>query len=553
MKIVCGKCNAEVELPSEGDKIECPSCGALFRIPSLEDGGELPRPDTFPGYRIKAIIGHGGMGTVFRATQLSMDREVAIKVLLRKYSTVPRFVNRFDREATALAKLNHPNIVAVIDRGHADDLYYLVMEYVHGRTLRYYIKNELLTVERCAAIAIEVCRALEAAHDDGIVHRDIKPGNILVQEDGPVKVADFGIVHMVEQQDQSETERRSRLGTARYMAPEQRGTGEVIDPRADIYALGVTLHEMLTGSLPTGEPPSAHNPRVPPALDSIVQQALQDQRDQRFQSAADLRQALEVLAESMQLEKTPATIELAGGPTVPCPACQGQVPAGRDVCPHCEAALAEACYRDGCEGVNPVGAERCRRCGGHLELLKRQRRAELEALVRQAEARAEAGDVGQALDLYAEVLDDPHADFAPLRQRATDASRALRRERALGLLRSLAAAAAAFLIVLGAGVGTYWGVTRLLATASQPEPSPPQEPPPDTTDDPRPDTATPDTAAPAPQPPRPRPALFREYLVAITGEGWAEHSAAARLAAACDAAVHLALGRRDDEAAERVG
>ncbi len=549
MKIVCGKCSADVELPAHGDKIRCPSCGALFRVPSLEDGEELPHPDTFPGYKIRAIVGHGGMGTVYRAIQLSMDREVAIKVLLRKYSTVPRFVARFDREAAALAALSHPSIVAVIDRGLIDGMYYLVMEYVCGRTLRYYIKNELLSVERSVAVAIQVCQALEAAHAEGIVHRDIKPGNILVQDDGSVKVADFGIVHMIERQDHTEQERRSRLGTAKYMAPEQRGTGEVIDPRADVYALGVTLHEMLTGTLPTAQPPSALNKLVPPALDSIVEQALEEDRDQRFQSATEMRDTLVVLLDSMRLDQTPATaaIDAPELSTVACPVCQGQVPAGEDLCPHCQAALREPCYRAGCDGVNRIGAERCERCGGHLELLKRQRRAELEVLLAQADAHAANGRSAAALGLYAEILADPHPDFAPLHERAADASGTLRRERVAGILRAVAAAAVAFLIVLGAGVGSYLAIVSLLAR------SPSQEPP----DEPVPPEPRPPTAAAAhPKPPsarRPRRSrVFRDYLVALTGDEWAKQPPAARLAAACEAASYLARGRRDKAVAKRL-
>ena len=547
MKIVCGKCSADVELPTDGDRIECPSCGAVFRMPSLAEGEELPHPDTFPGYRIKAIIGHGGMGTVYRAIQLSMDREVAIKVLLRKYSNVPRFVSRFDREAAALATLNHPNIVTVIDRGRVEDLYYLVMEYVRGRTLRYYIKSSLLNVERCVGITIQVCEALQAAHDGGIVHRDIKPGNILVQEDGPVKVADFGIVHMVEQQDHAEQERRSLLGTAKYMAPEQRGTGEVIDPRADIYALGVTLFEMLTGELPKGEPPSAANPLVPPALDSIVEEAVARKRDDRFASATAMREALEVLLDSIKLEQTPATaaIDVPAGPTVACPVCEGRVPVGDDVCPHCDAALREPCYRSGCEGVNPVGAERCQRCGGHLELLKRQRRGELEALLEQAGAHVEAGRTADALPLYAEVVADAHGEFAPLRGRAGQAMGDLRRQRAGVVVRALAAAVAAFLIVLGAGVGAYWGIVKLAArTSRQGQPDRPHvpDPLPPTSADTRPDAPT--TA--------PRHRVFDDYLLALTDDEWAKRPTAARLAAACDAGSYLARGPRDRTAAQRL-
>ena len=545
MKIVCGKCNAEVEMPRESERIECPTCGAIFRMPSLADGG-LPHPDTFPNYRIKAIIGHGGMGTVYRAIQLSMDREVAIKVLLRKYAHIQRFVDRFEREAAALASLNHTNIVTIIDRGRVEDMYYLVMEFVRGRTLRYYIKNELLTVERSLEIAVQVCDALDAAHAEGIVHRDIKPGNILVQDDGPIRVADFGIVHMVEVQDNTEQERLSRLGTAKYMAPEQRGTGEVIDPRADIYALGVTLHEMLTGKLPTREPASAHNALVPPALDSIVEQALAERKEDRFQSAMEMRQALGVLLTSMQLDRTPATLAIEGPllPTVACTACGKERPAGEDVCPHCGVAHSEPCFRSGCAGVNPVGAERCAVCGGHLELLKRQRRAELEALLTRAEEQAASGGLAAALATYAEVADDPHGDFLGLCEQADEAMRLIRRDRLWGVVRSTATAVAAFLIVVVAGTIAYWGLTRLTARQTPPEERP------DGPNDPG--TMLPTKTSPEPRtdlPPRRRPRpVFRDYLLALTGDGWQKQPPAVRLVAACGAGRTLDLGRSNGAA-----
>ena len=551
MKIVCGKCSAEVELPKqgEGSDITCPSCGAVFRMPSLADGEELLHPDAFPGYRAVAIVGHGGMGTVYRAIQLSMDREVAIKVLLRKYSDVQRFVSRFEREATALASLNHPNVVAVIDRGREDDLYYLVMEFVHGRTLRYFIKNDLLSVERAIEIAIAVCRALEAAHASGIVHRDIKPGNILGQGDGPVKVADFGIAHMVEENDNSEQERRTRLGTAKYMAPEQRGTGQVIDPRADIYALGVTLFEMLTRTLPKGQPPSTLNKLVPPELDRIVDKALQEDRERRFQSATAMREALEVLLGSMQLEKTPATaiLEAPPLPAEPCHACGQPVTAGSEACPYCGAALIEPCYRRDCAGVNPVGAERCGACGGHVEALRRQRRTELEALLGQADAHAAAGAFPEALRALEEAAADPHDEFAALRDRAREATARVRRQRLGRLARSIATVAAALLVVVVAGAGTYWGVVALTAstTSKAEQPDPPDKP----------QVASRKLQAASSKPQatlRTPHSAFRDYLLALTADGWPQHPPALRLMAACEAGQCLAQTGRDSVAARRL-
>jgi len=540
LRIVCGKCAAEVELPKEGDspEVRCPSCAAIFYMPSLAEGESLLHPDTFPGYRIVAIVGHGGMGTVYRAIQLSMEREVAIKVLLRKYSQVPRFVARFGREASALAVLSHANIVGVIDRGRIEDMYYFIMEYVHGRTLRYFIKNNLLSVERCIDIAVQTCQALDAAHVCGIIHRDIKPGNILIREDGTVKVADFGIAHMIEEVgDAAERERRSRLGTARYMAPEQHGTGEPIDPRADVYALGITLFEMLTGTLPRGEPASRLNRLVPPGLDLIVERATRELREERFGSAAEFREALTTVRASLSLEETPTT-GLAAAPGLAaarCRACGQGVGAADTACPHCGAALYEPCYRAECQALNPAGAERCASCGGHMELLRRHRRAELEALLEQARVLAAGGRADDAIRELEAVAAAPHEAFRDLREHAQGELARLRHERLARHAGRLVAAVAALLLVGAVGGALYLGYMALAPRARAKIPE--VQPKPDTTRK----AATSLPAAkvpPIPEPP-PEPVArrtpFADYLLALTGPGWAKHAPAVRLSVACDA------------------
>jgi len=385
-------------LPSAGDtpRARCHACGAVFHLPKLAEGEELPHPDAFPGYRVVAIVGFGGMGTVYRAIQLSMEREVALKVLHKRYSHVPRFVDRFEREATALAALNHPNIVAVIDRGRVGDTYYFVMEYVRGRTLRYLMRNKQLTVERAVEVAVQICDALHAAHACGVVHRDIKPGNILVAPDGLVKVADFGIVHIAGDDKHAERERRTRLGTAKYMAPEQRGTGLVVDHRADIYALGTTLYEMLTGRLPDGSPASAHNPAIPKPLDEIIERATREDREERFQSAVEMRDALEAILATLKLEETSATAVLAPPEGATCPACGAALGAADLHCPTCRNRVREPCFRPGCGALNPVGAERCSLCSGHLKLMEGERRAHLEAALDKAKRLMAEGRLAEA-------------------------------------------------------------------------------------------------------------------------------------------------------------
>jgi len=554
LKIVCGKCSAEVELPKPGEspEVHCPSCGATFLLPSLADGEELSRPDAFPGYRVVAIVGYGGMGAVYRAVQLSMDREVAIKVLLRKYTHVPRFVARFEREASALAALSHPNIVGVIDRGREGDTYYFVMEYVHGRTLRYLIRTNQVGVERATDIAIQICRALEAAHAAGVIHRDIKPSNILVQEDGAAKVADFGIAHIVEEDEAVERERRSRLGTAKYMAPEQRGTGETVDGRADLYALGVTLHEMLTGDLPSGTPASETNKLAPEELDAIIERATRPNRDERFQSAAEMRAALEAVQAQLKLEETSATAVLppVAPTTLHCPACGEGVPADQGTCPACGAAVIEPCYRAGCGGMNLVGAERCGVCGSHLRLVEGQRRTELEAALQRAEASLGAGELTEALQALEEIEGDPHRAFDDLRQRAGEGARRIRARRRNAHIRSFALGFAAVLI-LALAIAIFLFPEAFFGKR-QPDGKKPVEPV---------ASVHPGTSArvrPRPRPrPQPRPApprdAFNDYLVALTDRGWSKHAPGLRLTAACDAGLCLAGGDDEGQARKRLG
>ena len=223
----------------------------------------------FPQLEIIELIGHGGMGAVYKARQPALDRFVALKILAPRPGGDLDFASRFTREARALAKLTHPNIVGVYDFGRAELLlgqdasqrvsttpvHYFIMEYVDGPNLRQVEQAGKLSSREALEIIPQICAALQFAHDEGIVHRDIKPENILLDKKGRVKIADFGLAKILGQEpkDLRLTGARDIMGTPHYMAPEQMEKPQEVDHRADIYSLGVVFYEMLTGELPLGK------------------------------------------------------------------------------------------------------------------------------------------------------------------------------------------------------------------------------------------------------------------------------------------------------------
>ncbi len=265
----------------------------------MTDDTDTERGQPFDGrYRVLGRLGVGGMATVYLAEDSSLGRKVALKVMAERYSEDGEFVERFRREAQAAARLNHPNIIAVYDRGEADGRPYIAMEYLQGRTLKQVIQAEgPLPPERAIAIAMQVLAGLRYAHEHGVVHRDVKPHNVLVGDDGRIKVTDFGIAHAG---DPQMTEVGSIVGTAQYLSPEQaRGRG--VGPQTDIYSLGVVLYEMLAGRVPfegdssvaiamqhVSDPPPplrALAPDVPESLALVVAHAMLKDPAQRYGSA----------------------------------------------------------------------------------------------------------------------------------------------------------------------------------------------------------------------------------------------------------------------------
>jgi tRNA A-37 threonylcarbamoyl transferase component Bud32 len=262
----------------------------------------------FPQLEILELIGQGGMGFVFKARQLKLDRLVALKILPQSLAADPAFAGRFTREGRLLARLNHPNIVTVHDFGVAGGFFYLLMEFVDGVNLRQAMKAGRFTPAQALAIVPKICEALQFAHNEGILHRDIKPENILLDAKGRVKIADFGIAKLVgeSQTDAALTGTGSTVGTPNYMAPEQIEKSGEMDHRADIYSLGVVFYEMLTGGLPIGHfaLPSEKS-YADPRLDDVVLRTLEKDRERRTQSAGEVKTQVETIAGSARIPPLP--------------------------------------------------------------------------------------------------------------------------------------------------------------------------------------------------------------------------------------------------------
>jgi predicted Ser/Thr protein kinase len=300
----------------------CPACllaqGAQTEPVSAGRGGRFEPPPVaaiaqlFPQLEILGLLGAGGMGAVYKARQPALDRIIALKVLPATSPSGANSEERFNREARALARLNHPNIVAVHEFGRAGELHFFVMEFVDGANLRQLEEAGRLAPREALQIIPQICDALQYAHDEGVVHRDIKPENVLVDRRGRVKIADFGLAKMLGPDPGAArlTAEGQVMGTPHYMAPEQVERPLAVDHRADIYSLGVVLYEMLTGDLPLGNfSPPSRKVQVDVRFDEVVLRALENDPARRYQHASEVKSRVETIAGTPAPQAAPVTNE----------------------------------------------------------------------------------------------------------------------------------------------------------------------------------------------------------------------------------------------------
>lgn len=316
-KNLCPRCQTTIPANAPGGL--CPKCvmegaGMTSEASVQPRRGQWEVPSNqrlaaaFPQLEILELLGRGGMGFVFKARQPHLDRFVALKLLPEDLARETQFTERFNREAKALARLNHPNIVTIFDFGHSDGFFFLVMEFVNGVNLRQAMSAKRFSPAEALAIVPKICDALQYAHEQGVLHRDIKPENILLDSQGRVKIADFGIAKLAGENAEAVTltGTGSALGTPHYMAPEQFSQPGEVDHRADIYSLGVVFYELLTGELPLGRfaAPSLRTP-LDQRIDGIVLRALERERELRQKDARELKTQVEHVTSSPGKEPPP--------------------------------------------------------------------------------------------------------------------------------------------------------------------------------------------------------------------------------------------------------
>jgi serine/threonine protein kinase len=315
----CPRCAAPIPA-HEGLAGLCPRCvleqaRESAGLPARPRG---PEPEElgphFAAYSIEGRIGSGGMGAVYRARHKGLDRPVALKVLHRDVAELPGFAARFEREARTLAALEHEGIVRVHDVGRAGPWYFLAMELVEGVSLRELLREREVSPREALSIVVQICEALQYAHDRGIVHRDVKPENVLLDAKGRVRILDFGLAKLLgERAPEALTRSAEVVGTPHYMAPEQWERPRAVDHRADIFSLGVLFYELLTGELPVGRfAPPSERVQVDVRLDEVVLKSLARDPEQRWQKASEVRGEVERIRDGAPAPPFPTALAGAG-------------------------------------------------------------------------------------------------------------------------------------------------------------------------------------------------------------------------------------------------
>lgn len=282
-------------MPGPGSTLDGPAAGVAAEGPLQ-----------IPGLRPIRLLARGGFAEVWEADQVSLGRRVAVKVLRRELLGQPQMVQLFNQEARVLARLNHPNVVQVIDRGTSPQGPYFVMEYIEGETLQELLTKRQLSRDRAMTIMLQAARGLAYAHRNKVIHRDVKPANILVSRNGQVKISDFGIaaVRQAAGEDEPEDpqEKKTALGTRAFMAPEQRTAFDQVGPEADVYSLGVILHRIIAGRLPPQGNLAALDAEIPDRLRTILEKTLQPSPGRRYPNAGAFREALINALEGRHIE-----------------------------------------------------------------------------------------------------------------------------------------------------------------------------------------------------------------------------------------------------------
>ena len=408
-EIQCPACAHKFQVGSDADlsDLTCPRCEAEIPEEALRGIAEIAE-ELAPGFRpgqklgnyvIESLLGAGGMAVVFRGRQLSLNRHVAIKILSGQLARNKMFVERFESEAAVLASLNHRNIVGVIDRGMEDDTYFIVMEYIEGETLKDLLRQkERLTPDELFPVARHTLEGLGYAHKRGVVHRDIKPGNIMINREGEAKIADFGLAHLAKARGGLDVTRDNQaMGTLKYMAPEQLTSAKHVDGRADLYSFGVCLYEMLTGNLPLGtfKTPSEFDASLDVRWDDLILRALKPDQDERYQTAEEMAKDIQALSTTPRIslkerervaeEEEAKAVARAEVAEVTCAECGHEsAPAARK-CERCGTSLADlfdACPK--CRQSNRIDIATCPKCRTDLRAHREKKRAAARGIQKRA-------------------------------------------------------------------------------------------------------------------------------------------------------------------------